>query len=76
MIDLLDELTEIPFEIFWNKYMEIRPGVYHEWKAKAIWFSMHENNRIMAFKAIAWNHPALDMFSEPYEFLEYFDLGF
>jgi hypothetical protein len=76
MIELLDELTEIPFDIFWEKYQEKKPGTYNEFKAKAIWFSMHENNRIMAFSAISWNHPALDLFLEPYELLEYFELGF
>jgi hypothetical protein len=74
MMDILDELTEIPFEVFWDKYQEIKPGIYHKWKAKAVWFSMQEQNRITAFECLANKHPGIALFSEPYELLEYFDL--
>jgi hypothetical protein len=74
MIDILDELTEIPFEVFWDKYQEIRPGKYDVLKTKAVWFSMFEDNRIMAFECLAKNHQGIQMFHSPYEYLEYFNL--
>ena len=74
MIDILDELTEIPFYIFWDKYQEIRPGNYELLKTKAVWFSMMEDNRIMAFECLAKNHPSIQLFDGPCEFLEYFNL--
>jgi hypothetical protein len=76
MIDLLDEITEIPFDVFWNKYQEIKEGNYNKLKAKAIWFSMQESDRITSFKQLAKNHPAIQMFDSPNEYLEYFNLPF
>ena len=40
MMELLDELTEIPFEIFWDKYMDIKPGIYDRLKTEKEWFYM------------------------------------
>ena len=28
MIEALDEITEIPFIVFWDKFMELEPGIY------------------------------------------------
>lgn len=72
MIELLDELTEIPFDIFWEKYIEIRPGVYNILKAKAIWFAMLEADRISAFATLAKDHWIMSMYNEPYEYLKHF----
>jgi hypothetical protein len=76
MIDLLDELTEIPFDIFWEKYMEKKPGIYDRSKAKKEWFYMKENDRETAFDQMAKGHPAIGIFVEPYEYLAHFNLPF
>ena len=52
MLDLLDELTEIPFDIFWDKYLEIIDGNFNKPLAEIQWFYMHEEDRIEAFKNI------------------------
>lgn len=74
MMDLLDEITEIPFDVFWDKYKEIKPGNYNKLKAKAIWFSMCEHDRITAFECLAKDHKAIQLFDEPSDYLEYFNL--
>ena len=71
MIEILNELTEIPFEIFWDKYLSDRPGIYDRLRAEAQWLKMVECNRIMAFECLCKGHP---MQGEPYEFLRQFDL--
>jgi len=76
MTDILDEITEIPFEIFWDKYMEVKLGIYSRYKAEYEWFYMKEQDRVIAFECLAKNHPALVMFVEPYEYLQYFILPF
>ena len=76
MIDILDELTEIPFDVFWDKYQEISKGNYNKLKAKAIWFSLTENNRIKAFTLLS-NFFAIDFILddnlEPFEYLNLFN---
>lgn len=49
MIDILDELTEIPFTVYWDKYQEQNPGDYNQLLAKKHWFYMYAENRIDAF---------------------------
>ena len=74
MIELLDELTEIPFQIFWDKYQELKPNLFYNWeKAEIQWFRMKERDRIHAFSCIGKGHYD---FYEPYLYLEYFDLPF
>lgn len=76
MTDILDEITEIPFDIFWDKYLEIKPGIYSKFKAEKEWFYMKESDRVTAFEQLAKGHPALVMFVEPYEYLQYFQMPF
>lgn len=76
MIDLLDELSEIPFDLFWNKYQEIRQGNYNKLKAQKEWFYMKEQDREIAFEQLAKGHPAIGMFDEPYQYLEHWNLPF
>lgn len=76
MTDILDEITEIPFEIFWDKYMEVKPGIYSRDKAEKQWFYMQEQDRVIAFECLAKKHPDIFDFCEPYEYLEYFDMPF
>jgi hypothetical protein len=76
MIDLLDEITEIPFGIFWHKYQEIKPGIYDLLKAQKEWFYMKESDREIAFEQLAKGHPAIGYFVEPYEYLAHFNLVF
>jgi len=49
MIEILDELTEIPFEVFWDKFQEIDEGDWDKLGAQAIWMSMKEYQRKAAF---------------------------
>lgn len=76
MINLLDELTEIPFDVFWDKYLEIKEGNYKKITAEKEWFYMKEQDRQTAFEQLAKGHPAIGMFNDPYEYLEYFNLPF
>lgn len=76
MIDLLDELTEIPFEVFWDKWQELKPSICNRELAEKEWFYMHENDRVNAFTALAKNHPILQITIEPYQFLQHFNLPF
>lgn len=76
MIHLLDEITEIPFTVFWDKWQEVKPSICDRMKAEKEWFYMHENDRVMAFTALATNHPLLHIVYEPYQFLQHFNLPF
>lgn len=76
MTHLLDELTEIPFDIFWDKYLEIKMGYYNKSKAQKEWFYMKNEDRETAFEQLAKGHPAIGMFNEPYEYLEHFNMPF
>lgn len=73
MIEILDELTKIPFEVFWEKYLDHKPGIYDRLKAEAEWLSMVECNRIMAFEKLCKCYP---MEVEPYLFLRSMNLPF
>lgn len=75
MIHLLDELTEIPFEVFWNKWQELKPCICNRERAEKTWFYMHENDRVEAFKALSNNHPLIQICREPFQFLKHFDLS-
>jgi hypothetical protein len=76
MTDILDEITKIPFDIFWDKYMEVKPGIYSRNKAEKQWFYMQEQDRVIAFECLSKKHPAIFDFCEPYEYLEYWDMPF
>ena len=52
MIELLAEITEIPFEIFYSKYLEKGGLDLYESRAGAVWFRMAERQRIKAFERI------------------------
>jgi len=73
MISILDELTEIPFQIFIDKWVEKKPCIYNLERAQKTWFYMNEKNRILAFEALCNCHPALlRNIKEPYLFLNRF----
>lgn len=76
MLDLLDEITEIPFQVFWDKWQELKPSICNRELAEKEWFYMHENDRVTAFTALAKNHPILQIIREPYQFLQHFNLPF
>lgn len=76
MIDILDEFTEVPFDVFWNKWQEIKPGEYNRPQAEKEWFYMKEADRVTAFTALCNNHPAFYSIKEPFMFLAYFELPF
>ena len=72
MTDILDELTEIPFEVFWDKFQELKPGIYNRTLAEKVWFYMLERNRIFAFECLSSNHPMIQICREPSDFLRSF----
>jgi hypothetical protein len=76
LINMLDELTEVPFEVFWDKWQELKPGIYNMLLAEQEWFYMREQDRITAFTALCNNHPAVYSIKEPFMFLAYFELPF
>lgn len=76
MIELLDEITEIPFEIFWDKWNEVKPGQYNRNLAEQEWFYMKEIDRVSAFTALCNNHPRIQSCKEPFMFLMAFELPF
>ena len=76
MIDILDELTEIPFDVFWDKYQEISRGNYNKLKAKAIWFAIVEDQRKHAFTVLSLSESQdyiLYSNLEPFEYLNLFN---
>jgi len=78
MIDLLDEITEIPFDVFWEKYQEVKPGKYNKSACEGIWFYMHEENRLEAFQSLCENANTclIKRVQEPYQYLRYYQLPF
>ena len=76
MTELLDEITEIPFTVFKDKWLDVKPGIYNWDRAEKEWFYMHENDRITAFTALARVHPMIQIIREPYQFLQHFTLPF
>jgi hypothetical protein len=73
MIEALDEVSEIPFEVFWDKYMEVNPGDYDKTYTQGIWLKMREANRILAFGYLS--RFGTD-YKTPVSHLEAFDLPF
>lgn len=76
MMEILDELTEVPFQIFIDKWIEKRTCIFNREKAEKEWFYMAEKNRVLAFQALCKDHPMIHSAKEPYAFLEYFNLPF
>lgn len=74
MIDLLNDLTEIHFDLFWDKWQELKPSICSRELSEKEWFYMSEPNRIEAFTALARIHPMLQICGEPYQFLQHFSL--
>lgn len=73
MIEALDEITEIPFIVFWDKFMELEQGIYDRYTAEGYWLKMREQNRILAFEFLC--RFGSD-FREPWMHLRQFDLPF
>lgn len=57
MIELLGDLTEIHFEVFWDKFQEKAPGDWYPFNSGVVWFSMKEEERIAAFKHLCLSGP-------------------
>jgi hypothetical protein len=53
MIEALDDISEIPFEVFWDKFMELHPGVYDRYTAEGYWLKLREANRVLAFQYLS-----------------------
>ena len=73
MIEALDEITEIPFEVFWNKFMDLYPGIYDQFTTEVYWVKMREANRILAFQYLCQFGSD---YKEPWKHLQHFDLPF
>ena len=77
MIHLLDEISEIPFEVFKDKREEKKPGLFFYCPpAEKEWFYMKEADRVTAFTALSRNHISLEFIHAPEEFLRQFNLPF
>jgi hypothetical protein len=72
MIDILSDLTEVPFDVFWDKWHEVKEGSFNRSKAEQVWFYMAEPDRIDAFEALAKNSPIVEICHEPYLYLKRF----
>jgi hypothetical protein len=73
MIEALDEISEIPFDVFWDKFNEARPGDYDKTYTQGIWLKMREANRVLAFEYLCrfgtdyyWPNHHLDAFDLPF----------
>jgi hypothetical protein len=73
MIEALDEISEIPFDVFWDKFNEARPGDYDKTYTQGIWLKMREANRVLAFGYLC--RFGTD-YKAPIKHLEVFDLPF
>ena len=73
MIEALDEVSEIPFDIFWDKYIEANPGEYDKTYTQGIWLKMREENRVLAFGYLC---KFGTYYKNPILHLEGFDLPF
>ena len=71
MIEALDEITEIPFEVFWYKFMDLYPATYDRFTTEVYWVKMREANRILAFKYLCQFGSD---YKEPWKHLEHFDI--
>ena len=47
MIEALDEISEIPFEVFWDKFMEICPGNFGSKIPEMHWMEVGENDGLL-----------------------------
>lgn len=47
MIEALDEITEIPFEVFWDKFMDICPGNFGSKIPEMHWMKVGENDGLL-----------------------------
>lgn len=77
-MELLDEITEIPFQVFWKKWNEIRPtkGKYNKAKAQKELFFMKEEDRVKAFEDLCKKIEIVYHYNEPYRFLSYYSMPF
>jgi len=66
MLEILDEIIEIPFEIFWAKFLEKGGLNLEKFKAGAIWFSMSIDQRERAFEHISSCQELKDLFVVSY----------
>jgi hypothetical protein len=66
MLEILDEIIEIPFEVFWDKFLEKGGLNLEKFKAGAIWFSMTIAQRETAFRDVASCQELKDLFVVSY----------
>jgi hypothetical protein len=53
MLDILDEIIDLPFDIFWDKFLEKGGLNVYRHQCGAIWFSMTRKQREDAFTDVA-----------------------
>lgn len=47
MLEALDEITEIPFEVFWDKFMDLYPGNFGSNVPEMHWMEVGENDTLL-----------------------------
>jgi hypothetical protein len=47
MIEALDEVSEIPFEVFWDKFMELNPGNFESKVPDMYWLKVGKNDDLL-----------------------------
>ena len=73
MSTLIDEPNPTIDKEFWDKFMDLEPGIYDRYTAEGYWLKMREQNRILAFEFLC--RFGSD-FKEPWMHLRQFDLPF
>ena len=66
MLDILNEVIELPFDVFWDKFLEKGGVDMCKFQAGAIWFSMTIEQREAAFSHIASCQELKDLFVVSY----------
>ncbi len=66
MLDILNEVIEIPFDLFWNKFVEKGGLDLYKHQAGAVWFAMDKDQREAAFEDIASCQELNDIFAVSY----------
>ena len=70
MNEALDEVTEIPFDIFWDKYISMGGIDFWKTRSNAVWWMLNESQREKAFRFVCNNEtkmPCYELLKRYYE---------
>lgn len=62
MLEIIDEVIEIPYELFWDKFVEKGGLTLEKFRGGAVWFSMSIDQRESAFEHISSCQELKDLF--------------